>query len=89
MLSQPAQLPADSPDELLYRLRPHEHGLIVEEHGHRATLLPKVWEQLPDARTFIAHLLLKAGLPPDYWSDTIRFRSYTAFEFAEPAHADA
>ena len=83
VLSQPVPLPARSLDELLTKVQRGEHGLIVEERAHRATLLPKVWGQLPDAREFVTHLLLKAGLPGDYWSDSIRFRSYSAVEFAE------
>jgi AMMECR1 domain-containing protein len=33
----------------------------------RATFLPQVWEQLPRAEDFLAHLCRKAGLPPDTW----------------------
>jgi AmmeMemoRadiSam system protein A len=86
VLSQPQPLIANDLSELLEQLHPREHGLIVEDRGHRATLLPKVWEKVPDAKQFITELLAKAGLPPYYWSDTIRFFGYKAFEFAEAAH---
>jgi len=36
---------------------------------------------LPDPLDFLRHLKLKAGLPPDYWSDTIRAYRYTADVF--------
>jgi AMMECR1 domain-containing protein len=32
---------------------------------------------------FLAHLKQKAGLPPDYWSDTIRVARYTAEAFGD------
>jgi AmmeMemoRadiSam system protein A len=40
-------------------------GLIIECDGKRATFLPQVWEDLPDKRQFVDHLLRKAGLAPD------------------------
>jgi hypothetical protein len=36
-----------------------------------------VWEQLPDAKQFLRHLKQKAGLPADYWSDTLKISRYT------------
>jgi AmmeMemoRadiSam system protein A len=83
VLSVPEPLQAQSRDELLAQIEARRHGLIVEDAGRRGTLLPKVWEKIPDAAQFIERLLLKAGLPPDYWSDTIVFQRYEAFEFAE------
>jgi hypothetical protein len=83
VLSQPEPLAADNLGALLEQVRPHKHGLIIEERSHRATLLPKVWEKVPNTKQFIMLLLDKAGLPPQYWSDTIRFYGYEAFSFAE------
>jgi AMMECR1 domain-containing protein len=42
-----------------------------------------VWEQLPDPVQFLAHLKLKAGLPPNYWSDTLKVYRYTTESFSE------
>jgi AmmeMemoRadiSam system protein A len=85
VLSVPEPVYADSPGELLGQLRPHVHGLIVVDQNRRGTLLPKVWEQLPDPRQFVAHVMLKAGLRPDHWSETLRFFTYESLSFAEPA----
>lgn len=83
VLTPPALLPANSPEQLLEQVRPQVHGLIVEDQGRRGTLLPKVWEQLPDAREFVAHVMLKAGLRPDHWSATMRWYWYESVCFGE------
>ena len=85
VLSVPEALHAANPGELLSQLRPRVHGLIVADQGRRGTLLPKVWEQLPDPREFVAHVMLKAGLRPDHWSETLRLFTYESLSFAEPA----
>jgi len=66
---------------LLEQLRPGIDGLIIEEGYRRGTFLPSVWEQLPTAEQFLQHLKLKAGLPADYWSDTLRVSRYTTHSF--------
>ncbi|HJP32494.1 MAG TPA: AmmeMemoRadiSam system protein A [Candidatus Latescibacteria bacterium] len=74
-------LPARSEEDLLERVRPGIDGLHVQEGVRRGTLLPAVWETLPDARRFVFELRRKAGLPGDYWSDTLSFHRYTAESF--------
>lgn len=75
--------------ELIAQLRPHTDGLVLEEGGrHRATFLPKVWEVLPKPEEFLHELRRKAGLTPDYWSDTLRFSRYTT-RVVRGAYADA
>lgn len=69
---------AGSQSELLDVIRPGIDGLIVHEGKRRGTLLPAVWESIADPREFLAILKRKAGLPDDYWSETIRFERYTA-----------
>jgi len=88
VLSQPEPIGASTYGELLANLHPYDDGLILEENGHQATFLPKVWEQLPDPHRFVEQLLAKAGLSGDYWSDSIRFHRYHSMSFAElPAEA--
>ncbi len=84
VLSPSQPIPACSKKELFAVLRPQQDGLILEDRSHRATFLPKVWEQLPEPAKFLRHLLLKAGLPDDYWSDNLRFRRYQTCSFSEP-----
>ncbi|NTU57662.1 MAG: AmmeMemoRadiSam system protein B [Chlorobiaceae bacterium] len=58
-------------------------GLIFEFNQHRSTFLPQVWEQLPDPRQFMAQLKIKAGLPQDFWSESIRLLRYRVHKWAE------
>ncbi|MGV6825650.1 MAG: AmmeMemoRadiSam system protein A [bacterium] len=67
--------------ELFDALQPNIDGLILDEGPYRATFLPTVWESLPTPREFVTHLKLKAGLPQNYWSDTIRFSRYQTQTF--------
>ena len=81
ILSPAEELKFNSEEELLAQLRPHEDGLILCEGGARGTFLPCVWDSLPQPSEFLAHLKLKAGLPPRYWSKTIQVKRYTTTMF--------
>jgi AmmeMemoRadiSam system protein A len=76
LLSEPEPMQVISEDDLLHQLRPGTDGLILEDGAYRSTFLPQVWESLPDPKQFVAELKMKAGLSPDYWSDTIRVDRY-------------
>ena len=67
-----------SEEDLIRQLRPGMDGLILKDGFNRGTFLPSVWESLPQPRDFLQHLKLKAGLPPNHWSDTIKVDRYTA-----------
>jgi AmmeMemoRadiSam system protein A len=77
LLSAPQFVRADSEAELVSLMEPGVHGLVIEEGSRRATFLPSVWEQLPDPWDFLAQLKLKAGLPANYWSPTLKAYRYT------------
>ena len=83
VLSPTVPLAVRDQDELLLRLRPRIDGLLLEEGPARATFLPKVWEQLPEPVDFLRALKRKAGLPPDYWSTTLRVSRYQTLSFQE------
>ncbi len=84
VLTKPEQLKVSGPDELLKKLIPHKHGLIIQFGFHRATYLPVVWKQLPDKIQFLSELCQKAGLPPDSWKEPeMEFYTYEAEEFEE------
>ncbi len=73
-----------SEEDLLRQLRPGIDGLILSEgERHRATFLPSVWHTLSHPRQFLNQLKIKAGLPPDYWSDSLRIQRYTTESFGE------
>ncbi|HDL77837.1 MAG TPA: AmmeMemoRadiSam system protein A, partial [Lentisphaerae bacterium] len=73
-----------SETELLRQLRPGVDGILLADGVHQGTFLPSVWESLPDPELFLKHLKMKAGLPPDYWSDTIRAWRYTVESIRGP-----
>lgn len=86
VLSHPEPFPARDRAELLLRLEPGRHGLILQEGARRATFLPTVWDSLPEPEDFLEQLLHKAGLRRDHWSDTLRFSVYTTESFSETRH---
>lgn len=81
VLSAAEPISFTSETDLLQQIRPGIDGLILEEGMHRGTFLPSVWESLPDAESFLRHLKQKAGLPPDYWSPSIKILRYTSESF--------
>ncbi len=82
ILSPSQPLEFSSEEELIDMLRPGVDGLILEDAGRRGTFLPSVWESLPDPAAFLRHLKMKAGLPEDYWSPSIRIYRYTTESFS-------
>jgi len=80
ILTPPEPLEVVSEQDLIDRIRPQRDGLILEEGVKRGTFLPSVWESLPNRQEFIRHLKQKAGLSPDYWSDSIKIKRYEAIE---------
>ncbi len=83
ILSPPEPVEFRSEAELLRQIRPGVDGLILEDDGYRGTFLPNVWESLPEPQEFIQHLKQKAGLPANYWSDTLKVYRYTTESFGE------
>lgn len=84
VLSAPAPMEFASQADALSQLRPGTDGLILAAGGRRATFLPQVWDELPDPSQFVAQLLRKAGLSPNYWGDDVALQRYTVTAFAEP-----
>jgi len=66
--------------ELLAQLRPGIDGLVLREGEVRATLLPAVWERMPDPEHFLAALRRKAGLPDGHWSSEVEVLRYEVVE---------
>jgi uncharacterized protein len=67
VLTEPRRLEFNSPDELLSRLEPNQHGVLLRTGGHTATFLPQVWEHIPDKVRFLERLSEKAGCEPAAW----------------------
>jgi AmmeMemoRadiSam system protein A len=76
VLTSPELIEFTSESDLVSQLRPGVDGLIMTEGGNRGTFLPSVWENLPEPASFLSQLKLKAGLPADYWSGTMKVERY-------------
>ncbi|MBF0232629.1 MAG: AmmeMemoRadiSam system protein A [Desulfamplus sp.] len=84
ILSQPVTLEYSDSDDLLSKLQPGVHGLIISKGGARATFLPQVWQQLPDKSQFLSNLCRKAGLSEGEWKrGTLEVMIYTVQYFEE------
>jgi len=81
VLTPPVAMQFADEDDLLRQLRPMVDGLVLRDGEHSSTFLPDVWETLPEPRAFLRRLKRKAGLPPDYWSSTIRAERYQTIGF--------
>ncbi len=77
ILSASTPLQFQDEADLIRQLRPGVDGLILSDGAQRGTFLPSVWDSLPDAGDFWRHLKRKAGLPMEYWSDTLTVSRYT------------
>jgi len=83
VLSAMQPMPFASEADALAQLRPGVDGVVFEFGRYRSTFLPQVWEQLPNAAEFMAHLKHKAGLAPDFWAPEVRLQRYTVSKFKE------
>ena len=83
-LTSPVPLPYKSPEELPRLLHPNVDGVILKDGFRRATFLPQVWQQLPDAPMFLSHLCQKMGSAPDLWKrKVLEVSIYHVEEFSE------
>ena len=76
-------LAASTEAELTSQIVPGRDGVILAEGNRRALFLPKVWETLPEPHVFLSHLRVKAGLPTDCWSPTMRAWRFVTDSFGE------
>jgi hypothetical protein len=67
ILTEPASLSFNSPDNLLSKLRPHRDGVVLKIGGKYATFLPQVWAQIPNKADFLGSLAEKAGCSRSDW----------------------
>lgn len=74
LLSEPKPIGFKGEKDLLDKITPYKDGLIIADKGLRGVYLPSVWKQLPGKRVFLNSLKVKAGMSPNYFSDT--FEAY-------------
>ena len=81
VLDTPTEMSFASEQDLINQMQPGVDGIILEDGGKRATFLPSVWESIKNRKEFLLHLKQKAGLPSNYWSDTIKIKRYGVESF--------
>lgn len=74
--------------DALRKLRPRVDGVVLRWGFRRGTLLPQVWESLPDPREFLGMVKRKAGLSESFWDDGIVLERYTVEKYVEPPRPD-
>ncbi|MBS98538.1 MAG: AMMECR1 domain-containing protein [Oceanospirillaceae bacterium] len=84
LLSPQEPMDVRSLDDLVRQLRPGVDGLVMACEGRRATFLPSVWAQLPEAERFVAALQRKAGWRPGFWSPNMRCYRYETAHMRGP-----
>jgi len=83
VLSPLEPVPCRTEAQAAAALRPGVDGVVLEIAGRRATFLPQVWDQLPDAGAFLRALKRKAGLSEDYWDGATRVFRYAVEKYGE------
>jgi AmmeMemoRadiSam system protein A len=84
VLSPLEELVVAGESELIEALEPGVDGLVLCRGAARATFLPAVWRQLPDAREFVAQLKHKAGWPAAFWPRDLKAFRYHTETFPTP-----
>ena len=83
-LTRPIPLSYKQPADLPGLLRPGTDGVILRDGFRRATFLPQVWGQLPDAQDFLTHLCQKMGVNGGLWRQKLlQVDIYEVEEFEE------
>lgn len=78
LLTYPQQMSYKDEQDLLSQIVPYKDGIIIQDGEKQAVYLPAVWEQLPDTKSFMLSLKMKAGMKVHHFSDTFEtYRFYT------------
>ena len=79
-------LKCSSEFEMLGKLQPNKHGVIIQKANQRATFLPQVWEQIPNKINFLSQLCKKGGFSQDAWrnqKERLQVITYEVIKFKE------
>ncbi|MFA9374013.1 MAG: AmmeMemoRadiSam system protein A [Poseidonibacter sp.] len=80
VLTPAVKLEYKDTDDLKEKIKPFEHGIILECENKKATFLPQVWEQLPNFDDFFTQLSKKAGFSDSCLSLNPTIYTYTAIK---------
>ncbi len=83
LLSPAVPMQFTDEEDALGQLRPGVDGVIFEYGPRRSTVLPQVWESLPEPHDFLGQLKRKAGLPADFWSPDVHLSRYVVDKWKE------
>lgn len=84
LLSPPKPLKYKNVDDLLKKLIPLKHGVVIKKGFSKATFLPQVWDDLRRKEDFLSHLCAKAWLDGNEWKNgELEVRTYEAEVFSE------
>jgi len=84
VLTPPRRLAFADSQDLIQKLKPGKHGVIIHHYGRSAVFLPQVWKQLPNTEQFLANLCLKCGLSAEAWRESgMEVSVYEAEHFSE------
>ena len=84
VLSVPVKLEFSDYSDLLSKIEPNKHGVILKYNNRSSTFLPQVWEQIPDKEEFFSSLCLKQDSPSNCWKDKdVEVEVYSAIVFKE------
>jgi len=81
VLGKPETMKFENEEDLLQQIQPNIDGLKLEHDFNRGTFLPSVWQQLPEKQDFLNHLKMKAGLPLNWWDNSVNISRYETFNF--------
>ena len=84
VLTTPEDLHFNDAGDLLRKLQPMEHGVVLRIDHRMSTFLPQVWEMIPDKVHFLEHLSKKAGFDARAWRrPDARVQIYRAIKILE------
>ena len=83
LLSELEPFEAKTEAACLSALRPGVDGLVIAWGWRRATFIPQMWEQLPDPKDFLRYLKRKAGMPQEFWHESMKLHRFTAAKWKE------
>jgi hypothetical protein len=83
LLTEPEPMAFVGETDFMAQLRPGVDGIVFQYGRHRSTFLPQVWESLPEPEQFMQQLKRKAGLPPNFWHETVSIARYEVTKWKE------
>jgi len=89
VLTRPEPLAYKDPKDLLAKLIPNKHGVILKTRKGSSTYLPQVWKSLSEKERFLSRLCFKHGSLPTCWRDgpaRTQVEIYEAIVFGEDEH---